>query len=76
MIARVLHNLLNGRGSHCDVRSVSRRVQIILYVYVLSMYVRGTFVQGMINIIWRKYAHRYAPYICTAVSKRVNSSKT
>ena len=31
------------------------------------MSVRGTFVQGMINIIWRKYAHMYAPYIHTVV---------
>ena len=63
VIARVVHNLLNGCGSYCDVRSVGRRVQIILYVRVLFMSVRGTFVQGMINIIWRKYVHRYAPYI-------------
>ena len=31
------------------------------------MSVRGTFIKGMINIIWRKYVHRYAPYICTVI---------
>ena len=57
VIARVVHNLLNECGLYCDVRSVGRRVQIVLYVRVICMSVRGTFVQGMINIIWRKYAH-------------------
>ena len=65
VIARVVQNLLNGCGSYCDIRSVSRRVQIILYVRILCMSVRGTFVQRMIHIIWRKYVHRYAPYIRT-----------
>ena len=51
MIARVVHNLLNECGLYCDVQSVSRRAQIILYVRVLCMSVRGTFVQGVRNII-------------------------
>ena len=34
------------------------------------MSVSSTFVPGMINIIWRKYAHRYTPYICTERSSR------
>ena len=61
----VVNNLLNGCGSYCDVRSASRRVQIILYIRVFCMSVRGTLVQGMIHIIWRNYVHRYAPYIHT-----------
>ena len=65
VIARVVHNLLNECGLYYDVRSIGCRVQIILYVHVLCMYVRGTFVQSMINIIWRKYAHRCALYIRT-----------
>ena len=65
MIDRVVHNLLNECGSYCDVRFIGHIVQIILYVCVLYMSVRGTFVQGVIKIIWRKYARRYAPYIRT-----------
>ena len=67
VIARVVHNLLKGCGSYCDVQSVGRRVQIILYVHVrvLCMSVRGTIVQDVINIIWPKYARRCAPYIRT-----------
>ena len=68
VIACVVHNLLNECGSYCDVQSVGRRVQIILYVRVPCMSARGTFVQGVINIIWRKYARRCAPYIHTTSS--------
>ena len=46
MIARVVHNLLNECGLYFDVQSVGRRVQIILYVRVPCMSVRGTCVQG------------------------------
>ena len=65
MIARVVHNLLNECCSYCEVQSVGRRVQIILYVRVPCMSVRGTCVHGVINIFWRKYARRCAPYIRT-----------
>ena len=71
VISRVVHNLLNGCGSYCDRQSISCRVQILLYVHIriICMYVHGTFIQGMIHIICRKYVHMYTQYIQTTLQK-------
>ena len=40
------------------------------------MPVRGTFIRGMIDIIWRKYVHRHALYTRTALESWVESPTT
>ena len=44
-----------------------------MFVRIPCMSVRGTLVRGMIDIIWRKYVHRYALHIRTSLASWVES---